>query len=116
MDKQQKDYHEWFAGAVWRRVKRGNRNVFDIRKSDVFPLEEVSSLEDEYGGQVYEVVTVSRSIFHSRKASSDYGYGAKTIYHMDLQILKGFLNADHDEVVISIRSVSDKDKDQSNQD
>ena len=116
MDKDQKNYHKWFAEAVWRRVKRKNENVFDIRKSDVFTLEEVSSLEEESTGQVYEVITVSRSIFHNRPANSGCGYGAKTTYHMDLHVLKDFLNADHDEVIVSIRSVSKEEDDKSKQD
>ena len=116
MDKKKKNYHEWFAGAIWRRVNRKNQNVFDIKKSDVFPLEKAASLADEYGRQVYEVVTVSRSIFHSQAENSDYGYGSKTTYCMDLQVLTDFLYADHDEVIVSIRSISDEDNDQSEQD
>ncbi len=115
MNTKKKTYHEWFAEAVWRRVNKKNETVFDIKESNVFPLGKTNSLRDDAESHVFEVITISRSIFHNRTENSNYGYGAKTTYHMDIRVLKDFLNADHDEVVVSIRSIADENNDKPKQ-
>ena len=89
-----KKYHEWFANAVWKKVRNQNDDILSIKDSRVVALGVASELAQDCRKQIYEVTTINWTLNPDRSSEMDYKFAGETKYRMDLEVLVDFIRAD----------------------